>query len=143
MPRLPLLPLGLAASLLAASPVLAQGSKRIADFPDAVVQEMMVTALQGRPGEPPLSLETARLVVDAGTLSAFADHCGVEWEKNNLGMLLGAARLLGKPPAVVDYMAALHGVAMGVTDKGIDKSQPCPDRLRSQVAAIIQSRMPR
>lgn len=153
----------LCGGLLAATPAMAQGMpERVVAYPDDAIQQMMDMARNGladakKPdgtpfgpesakdkAQPLLELNAARAVVDAGALSALANHCGLNWQDSNFANLMTSVRLLGLPPKNAAYVALLHGVAMGVTEQGLKADpKPCTPGMRDRVSEIIRARLPK
>src|ERR1700741_3357859 len=64
-------------------------------------------------------------IIARGYLSSRMDHCKLDWEGLSYLPLPTALRARGWHRQRIVYVAMLHGVSQGTTDKMIEKRGPC------------------
>ena len=79
---------------------------------------------------PPITDDQARAVVEAGSISVVAEHCGLDWQRRNFESLMKHHReRLRMSERQLALVSLLHGITMGVVGETVRRT-PCSAELK-------------
>jgi hypothetical protein len=79
---------------------------------------------------PPITDDPARVVVEAGSISVIAEHCGLDWQRRNFEPLMKHHReRLRMSERQLALVSLLHGIAMGLVGESVRRT-PCSPELK-------------
>jgi len=88
---------------------------------------------------PPLELAEARLVIQRGVLSAMAQHCGLDWQKQNFAPMMAYWRQnMKKNERQMALIGLLHGIMQGMAKP--DGQTTCTAEMRENVTRQLAFR---
>ena len=74
---------------------------------------------------PPITDDQARAVVEAGSISVVAEHCGLDWQRRNFEPLMKHHReRLRMSERQLALVSLLHGITMGVVGETVRRTPP-------------------
>jgi hypothetical protein len=77
---------------------------------------------------PPITDDQARAVVDVGSISVVAEHCGLDWQRRNFEPLMKHHReRLRMSERQLALVSVLHGIAMGVLGETVRRTSCSPE----------------
>jgi hypothetical protein len=79
---------------------------------------------------PPITDDQARAVVETGSISVVAEHCGLDWQRRNFEPLMKHHReRLRMSERQLALISLLHGITMGVVGETVRRT-PCSPELK-------------